>query len=131
MGQRMSTSIAFALLVATTLVGVYLAFHFSTLAAHVATQIVTGVSEGLALPLKYRWILLHQTWSSYTLGAFATAALCTMVDVGLVRYVTLDSLRVVAFAAVFLGVATCLALISAGILEYAYYRSILRQAERD
>lgn len=129
--QRMSTSTAFALLLANTLVGVYLVFHLSTMAVQVASVIVTGVSEGLPLPQKYRWVLLHQTWSSYTLGAFGIAALCTMADVGLAEYVTGSSLRVVALAAVFLGATTSLALMTAGIYEYAYYRSVLRKADQD
>jgi hypothetical protein len=45
--------------------------------------------------------------------------------------VTGSKLNVVAVAAVFLGAAVCLAVITAGVFEYAYYRSILRQAEAD
>jgi hypothetical protein len=116
-------------LVANTLVGVYLVIHFSTLAVHVATEIVTGVSGGIPLPLKYRWLLLNQTWLMYTLAAFATAALGTMVNFALAGYVTGSKLEVVALAAVFLGAAVCLAVITAGVFEYAYYRSVLRQAK--
>jgi len=127
----MSTSTAFALLVANTLVAVYLVFHLSTMAVHVATEIVTGVSGGRPLPLKYRWIMLHQTWSSYTCGAFGIAALATMVDFGLAGYVTGSNIKVVALGAVFFGATTTFAVMMAGILEYAYYRSVLRQAEAD
>lgn len=128
----MSTSTAFALLVANTFVATYLLFHFSTLAVHVATHVVTGVSGGRPLPLKYRQVLLHQTWSSYTLGAFGMAALGTMVNFALAGYVTEGSnLKVVASAAVFLGVVVSLAVMMAGILEYAYYWRVLRQAEAD
>jgi len=129
--QRMSTSTAFALLVANTFVATYLLFHFSTLAVHIATQIVTGVSGGRPLPLKYRQVLLHQTWSSYTLGAFGTAALGTMVNFAVAGYVTEGNLKVVASAAVFLGVVVSFAVMMAGVLEYAYYWRVLRQAAGD
>jgi len=127
----MSIPTAFALLVANTFVATYLLFHFSTLAVHVATPIVTGASGGLPLPLKYRQVLLHQTWSSYTLGAFGMAALGTMVNFALAGYVTEGNLKVVASAAVFLGVVVSFAVLMAGIVEYAYYWGVLRQADGD
>jgi hypothetical protein len=127
----MSTSIAFALLVANTLVGIYLVIHFSQMAIDLATVIVTGVSGGMPLPLKYRWLLLHQTWTSHVLAAFGVAGLGTMVDYGLLEYVTGSTLRVVAWAFVFMGVMTTLAVMFAGFVEYPYYRSVLREAKRD
>jgi hypothetical protein len=68
-------------------------------------------------------------WLNYTLGAFGIAAFGTMVDYGLVEYVTESRLKVVASAAVFMGVISCIGIVAAGVSEYGYYRSILRQAE--
>lgn len=127
----MSTSVSLALTIATLFAGGASFGYLSRLAETSATELVSGASKGAALPLKYRWTLLHQYWLNYGLTAtfvalFGAAALLV------IREHTPDpKVQLLALFGAFLGGVASFAWAIDGIAEYVYYRSVLRQAAKD
>jgi hypothetical protein len=127
----MPTSTALALLVATSFVGFLCFPYVSRMANDTGHQVVTGVVDGKSVPLSYRWILLHQIWVSNVLIAVAAVSFTVVVGVYVARHVAEPGVRLIAYFGAFLGGTGAFSWVVAGVSEFLYFRSVLRQAEAD
>jgi len=127
----MSTSTAIALIIANFLPGIFVYFYISKLANDSGAMIVTGVVDGAPVSMKYRWVMLHQTYSGYVLGAVAGGFMLALVNLRIAdNVVDIDIKRLAYVAAVITGTAA-LAWVAYGISEFILFRSVLREAESD
>ena len=127
----MSTSTALALIIGNFLPGIFIYFYISKLANDSGAMIVTGVIDGTPVSTKYRWIMLHQTYSGYVLGAVAGGFFLVLANLRIADHVAdVDMRRLAYVAAVICGTAA-LAWMVYGVSEFILFRSILREAESD
>ena len=124
----MSTGVSLALTIATLLAGVAVFGFFSRLAETSATELVSGASKGTALPLKYRWTLLHQYWLNYALTAMFVSVFGALALLAIREHTPAPNVQLLALFGAFLGGVASFAWAIDGIAEYIYYRSVLREA---
>jgi hypothetical protein len=127
----MSNSVAIALITvnAVSWFGAYL--WASKWAHELASEIISGVVRGLVVPIKWRWLMLYQKWVTLAASAagagFAAAALNVVIALR-----TIDAgVATVAYLMALFGVCIGVGWTGAGLIEFAYLRSVLRQAEAD
>ena len=127
----MSSSTALALIIASTLAGLYCFQYISNLANEVAAEVITGVVRGNPVPTKWRWLMLHQQWVPYAASAMACGAAVAAVNVTIADHATDAGVKPLAYLIAFLGAVAALGWVLTGVSEFIYFRSVLRQAEAD
>lgn len=125
----MSTSAAIALIIATFFLGGLSFFWLSKLANDVAAEIVTGVVRGVPVSIKYRRLLLYQTWVNLALASLAFAAFAVVAVLIIGDYAPDSSVKPLAYLAAFMGAVTVVASLPTYATEFLAFRSTLRQAE--
>ena len=70
----MSNSTALALLIAASFPA-FFALYLAKMAVDIGAQVVTGVVGGVPVSINYRWLLLFQTWVSWSVSAVGMAIL--------------------------------------------------------
>ena len=127
----MSNTTAIALITANFALLFFCYHYIAKLTNDVATEVETGVIQGIPISLKYRRIRLYQVWSGYALGAVTCAIFLTVVSMHVAGSVDDAGVKAVAHVAAAVGVVGALGFASNGLLEFFHYRSTLRQAEAD
>jgi hypothetical protein len=130
MENIMSTSAALALIIATFLPG-FLVFYLAKLAVDTGAQIVTGVVWGVPVSIKYRRLLLYQTWANYVIGAAGAALLAAAVSLKIARDVADAEVQLLAYFAAFIGALLGAGILLSGVPEFLAFRSVLRETKRD
>ncbi len=127
----MSTSAAIALIIATFFLGGLSFFWLAKLANDVAAEIVTGVVRGVPVSMKYRRLLLYQTWVNLALASLAFVAFSVAAALKIADYAPDPGVKPLAYLAVFIGAATALASLPTYATEFVAFRSMLAEAKRD
>ena len=127
----MSTSAAIALILATFFLGLVSFFWLGRLANDVAAQVITGVVGGVPISLKYRRLLLYQTWINNALAGLASVAFGVFVVLKIADYATDPGIKPVAYLAAFIGGVTVLASVPTFLTEFVAFRAALVESKRD
>ena len=127
----MSSSTAIGLIIANFLPGIFVYFYITKLANDSGAMIVTGVVDGTPVSMKYRWVMLHQTYSGYVLGAVAGGFMAALVNLRIADHVIDVDIKRLAYVAVVMTGTASFAWVVYGISEFILFRSLLREAESD
>jgi len=129
--EAMSSSTAIGLIIANFLPGIFVYFYITKLANDSGAMIVTGVVDGTPVSMKYRWVMLHQTYSGYVLGAVAGGFMAALVNLRIADHVIDVDIKRLAYVAVVMTGTASFAWVVYGISEFILFRSVLREAESD
>ena len=127
----MSNSVAIALITVSGFSGLAAYLWASKWAHELASEIISGVVRGLVVPIKWRWLILHQKWATLAASASATGFAVAAVNVVIARRAPEAGVATLAYLIALLGGCMGVGWIGAGLIEFAYLRSVLRQAEAD
>lgn len=125
----MSTTTAIALITANFIPGMFMYFHLSKRADDVGAMVTTGVVDGTPVPLKYRWVILNQSYSGYVFGAVACAIFLVLTNLRIAAEVSNADTARLAYVAAVVGGTGAVAWLAYFFTEYTLYRSFLRDAE--
>jgi len=127
----MSNSTAIALIIASGFSGLFCVQYISKMANDLASEIVTGVTQGNSVPIKWRWLMLNQFWVPYAITAVGCAVGIAAVNMKIAEYAADAGVKPLAYLVAFFGVVYASGWLLTGASEYVYFRSVLRQAEAD
>ena len=117
----MSSSTALALIIAAS----FPAF-FALYLAKMAVD--TGVVGGVPVSINYRWLLLFQTWVSWSVSAVGMAILPGVVALNVAGNVADTGIRLVAYFGAFISALLAAGILLSGAVEFLHFRSILRES---
>jgi predicted secreted protein len=127
----MSDSTTIALIIASFFPGTFAIFYISKMTNDVGNEIVTGVIRGIPISTKARWLVLHQTWVGYVLGAVGCGVMIAALNVQIAAHATDAGIQTLAYMAAFFGAFAAIIWVLGAVSGFIYYRSVLRQAEAD
>jgi len=125
----MSSSVATALISATSF-SAYFCFQYVTnLANNAGAEVATGVIGGVPITRTYRGLMLYQVWIGYVVGAVACLIFMAFVNLQVAAQVTDTQVRALAYLGATMGAVGSRGCVLNAMSALVHFRSVLRQAE--
>jgi len=118
------------LLMGLILVAMYVWFSVDKLIERRADAIVTGVLEGVAIPIEHRRYKLVNTWTRAMGAAIGYQTIMAIGGVVLARTVSGEEVQTFAYLVAFFSAVGAVTWIEQGIVGYFRLSSVLRKAEQ-
>ncbi|MEM7135735.1 MAG: hypothetical protein AAF500_04100 [Myxococcota bacterium] len=125
----MSGTTGIALIIASVFPAIFIYTYLSKLAEDCGAMVVTGVVHGARVPMKYRWVMLNQTYTGYVLGAIVVGMFLLFIGLRIGALVDDGGVRGLAYAAAAAGGTSAIAWMIYGISEFLLFRSLLKELE--
>ena len=100
-------------------------------AHELAAEIISGVVGGVAVPIRWRWLILYQKWAILATTGSATGFAVAVINIVIARHAIDEGVAALAYLLALMGACIAAGWLVAGFVEGSYLRSILRQAEAD
>ena len=91
----------------------------------------TGVVQGMPVPVKTRWLWLHQVWTMYALTITAAGAALALAFFRIAQHTAEADAKQVVLVFAFIAITGSVANLLTGISAFLAYVSVLREAEAD
>ena len=95
----------------------------------VAAVVQLGVIQGMPIPIKSRWLWLHQVWTMYALAITASTAVVGFAMFRIAQHATEADVKGIAYMYAFTLFVGSLGNLATGISAFVLYVSVLREAE--
>ena len=95
------------------------------------TVVHTGVVQGMPVPMKTRWLWLHQVWTMYAMTITASGAALALAFFRIAQHIAEADAKQVVLVFAFIAITGSVANLLTGISAFLAYASILREAKAD
>jgi len=125
----MSSSTAIALITAAGFSGFFCFQYTAKMAADLCQEIVSGVSQGQPMSIKWRWLMLLHYYVPYAMAAVVCAVGIAAVNVTIAQYAPDGGVKSLAYLFAILSGTSAVGWLLGGTVHFIYFRSLLREAE--
>jgi hypothetical protein len=127
----MSNDVALALVAASTFPGFFCYIYSGKLANALPAQIISGVANGIPIPVEWRWRLLYQRWVYYVGAGIGASLVVAAFNFTVARLATDGGVQALAYLVAFLAALVALAWMLSSISELSYFRRVLKATTND
>jgi hypothetical protein len=125
----MSDPTALALTITSFFLGVFTYLYVIRWAHSVTVAIISGVIGGMPVPPDWRWLMLYNKWFPLLATAVAGGAFVSGVNMKIASLSEDPGVKAVGYLVALFAALVALGCLLGGAAEFAYLRSVLRQAE--